>query len=144
MKVLVVYESRGGTTKRAAEAVAKAIGAAGHEAVLRPVAQAGPEDLEGADALFVGSWVEGYILFGVRPAHAARTWLGRLPTLAGTPAGAFCTYAFHPRGTLAELRRGLEARGANVVAEHAFHRRRPEAGADAFVQGFLERVRPRE
>ena len=144
MKLLVIYESRGGITKRAAEAVAKAIRAEGHEAILRPVGETGPKDLEGADALFVGSWVEGFILFGVRPARAARAWLTRLPALPGTPAGVFCTYAFHPRGTLAELRRGLEARGANVLADHAFHRRRPEVGAEAFVHALLERVGPRE
>jgi hypothetical protein len=140
MKVLVVYESRGGITKRVAEMLAKAIGAEGHEAVLRPLAQASPQEVEGADALLVGTWVEGYILFGVRPARAVRTWLARLPTLPGTPAGVFCTYAIHPRGTLAELRRGLETDGANVLAEHAFHRRRPEVGAEAFVRDFLERL----
>lgn len=142
MKLLVVYESRGGITKRAAEAVAKAIRTEGHEAILRPVGEAGPQDLEGADALFVGSWVEGFILFGVRPARAARAWLTGLARLPGTPAGVFCTYAFHPRGTLAELRRGLEAHGANVLAEHAFHRRRPEMEADAFVHALLERMGP--
>lgn len=142
MKVLVLYESRGGITKRAAEALAKAIRAEGHEAVLRPGAEAGPQDLEVADVLFVGSWVEGFILFGVRPARAARAWLAVLPALPGTPAGVFCTYAFHPRETLAELRQGLEAHGAHVLAEHAFSRRRPEAGAEAFVHGLLERMGP--
>ncbi len=142
MKAAIVYESRGGITKRTAEAVGKAIEAEGHEVILRPVSQVALADLEGAGALLVGTWVEGYILFGVRPARAARAWISGLPTLSQVPAAVFCTYAFHPRGALAELRRGLEAHGANVLAEHAFHRRRPEVDVRAFVHGFLERVGP--
>lgn len=140
MNVLVAYESRGGHTKRAAEAIGEALRTEGHDAQIRPLSEIGPPEVEGAEALFVGSWVEGFILFGVGPAKAARRWLERLPSLGGTPAGVFCTYAIRPVGSLAELRRGLEGRGAKVVAERAFHRRRPEAGAGVLVREFLARA----
>jgi len=140
VNVLVGYESRGGRTRRAAEAIADALRTEGHDAKVRPLSEIGPEEVEGVDALFVGAWVEGFILFGVGPARGARLWLDRLPSLGGTPAGVFCTYAFHPRGTLGELRRGLEGRGAKVVAERAFHRRRPAEGAGALVREFLARA----
>jgi uroporphyrinogen-III synthase len=137
VRVLVGYESRGGTTKRAAEAVAEAIRRAGHEAEVRPLSEVAGGDLEEKDALFVGSRVEGFILFGVGPAKAARRWLAAIPSLPGIRAGVFCTYAFHPRGTLDVLARGLEARGARVLARHAFRRRDPTAGAESFVDAVL-------
>ena len=90
-----------------------------------------------ADALFVGSWVDGFILFGVGPARAAERWLAALPPLDGVKAGVFCTYAFNPRGTLDILTSRLEARGAQVVARHAFNRRAPEAGAERFAREVL-------
>lgn len=66
--------------------------------------------------------MEGFILFGVKPARAATRWLDQAPPLAGKPVGVFVTYAVHPRGSLGVLRRGVEARGGKVVAEHASRR----------------------
>jgi hypothetical protein len=64
-------------------------------------------------------------------------WLGQAPPLAGKPVGVFVTYAVHPRGSLGVLRRGVEARGGKVVAEHASRRRDPEAGAADFARRLL-------
>jgi hypothetical protein len=142
VKVLVAYQSRGGTTRRTALAIAAALKAAGHDATALPMAEAGPAEVAGAEALVVGSWVEGFIVVGVRPARPARRWVEALPPLRGIPAAVFCTYAMHPRGTLRELARALEQRGARVVAERAFHRRRPEAGAGQFVAAALGAIEP--
>jgi len=140
VNVLVAYESRGGRTRRAAEAIGKAVRTEGHDADVRPLSEIDPGELKRAGALFLGSWVQGFILFGVGPARGAREWLARVPSLPGIPAGVFCTYAVHPRATLRELRLGLESRGAKVLAEGAFHRRRPEAGAGALVRELLARA----
>lgn len=86
----------------------------------------------------VGSWVDGFVVFGVGPAKAARRWIDSLPDLGGKPAGVFCSYGVSPRQTLLTMRRLLEGHGANVVAEHAAHRRHPDAGADAFAARLLE------
>lgn len=86
--------------------------------------------------------MQGYILFGVGPARTARRLLEGLPPLGGRPAAVFCTYAFHPRGTLGVLRSALEAKGAKVVGQRAFHRRQPEQGADGFARDVLGAVAP--
>ena len=117
MKVLVAYESRSGRTRRAAEAVAAAVRACGSDATLKALAETTAEDIEHADAVAIGSWVEGFIVVKVGPAKAALEAIGRLPAMGGKPAAMFCTYGVNPRGTLAILRRSLEEKGANVVAE---------------------------
>lgn len=136
MNVLVAYESRSGHTRRAAEAIGEAARSGGATVTVRRVADVTAAEVGEADVLFVGTWVEGLILFGVKPAGTGR-WAPALPSLDGKPVGAFCTYAFNPRGTLATLGDVLRAKGATVVGERAFHRRRPTAGAEAFAKSVL-------
>lgn len=141
MNVLVTYESRGGRTKRAADAIAEAARATGATVVVSPVSDATSERVEEADVLFVGSWVEGFIVIGVGPAGPALHWIATLPALGGKPAAVFCTYAFNPRGTLAKLEAALAKKGAKVIGARAFHRKAPGAGADGFVKEVLRAAR---
>ena len=137
MKVLVAYESRGGRTRRAATAIADACRADGHDVALLPLAQVGQSEVGKCDVAALGSWVEGFILFGVKPARAATRWLDHAPSLAGKQVGVFVTYAVNPRGSLGVLRRGVEARAGKVVAEHSSRRQDPEAGAAGFARRLL-------
>jgi flavodoxin len=139
MNVLVLYQSRGGHTRDAAEAIAQAARDLNHEAVVKSVIEVSKADVQKADALFVGTWVQGLILFGVRPA-GAELWVPALPSLAGKPVGVFCTYAFNPRGSLPALGAMLAARGATILGQHAFHRSRPSAGVERFTQSVLHSV----
>jgi flavodoxin len=138
MRTLVAYESQAGHTRLAAEAIATAARAQGHEVTVKPVVDVEPADVQRADAVFVGTWVHGFILFGVSPA-GAKTWVPALPELSGKPVGVFCTYAFNPLGALHTLSALLKAHGATIVSEKAFHRNRPSAGADTFVRSVVER-----
>ena len=129
MRVLVAYESRGGRTRRAAEAVADAVRARGSEVTLKALKDTTAEDVVRSDAIALGSWVEGFVFFKVGPAKAALAGIKRLPVLGGKPVAVFCTYGFNPRATLATLRQSLEAKGAKVVAENASPRSHPDRGA---------------
>jgi hypothetical protein len=137
MNVLVLYQSRSGHTRAAAEAIAQAARELNHEVSVKSVIEVRKADVEGVDALFVGTWVQGFILFGVRPA-GAELWAPALPPLDGKPVGVFCTYLFNPRRSLEKLSTMLAARGAHVLSRHAFHRSRPGEGAKPFVQSVLQ------
>ena len=137
MKVLVAYESRGGHTRLAGSAIADACRADGHDVTLLPLAQVGRAEVEQCDLAAIGSWVEGFILFGVKPARAASRWLDEAPSFAGKPVGLFVTYAVNPRGSLRLLRRGVEARGGKVVGEHSSRHGHPEASAADFARRLL-------
>lgn len=136
MNILVLYQSRHGHTRQAAEAIAQAARDLNQTVTLKSVIEVRQADVEKADVLFIGTWVHGFILFGVRPA-GAELWVPSLPALAGKPVGIFCTYAFNPRGSLNMLGDMLKARGAIIVGQRAMHRRQPAEGAAAFVQSVL-------
>lgn len=141
MHVLVLYESRGGTTKATAEAIAGAMRARGKDATLRLLGEVSDAAVRGADVIVLGTWVQGFVLFGVGPAKAAQTWLQRCPKLSGTPAAVFCTFSFDPRETLATVAGGLHARGATIVGERAFRRGRHLEGVNPFVDAILDGVK---
>src|ERR1035441_5746519 len=126
MQVLVAYESRGGRTGRAAEAVAEAVRVRGSEATLRALKDTTAEDVERSDAIAIGTWVEGLIFFKVGPAKAALAGVKRLPVLGGKPVAVFCTYGFNPRTTLATLRQSLETKGAKGGAGKGSPRSPPD------------------
>jgi hypothetical protein len=137
VNILVVYQSRSGHTRQAAEAIAQAARDLNNEVTIKSVIEVRKADVEIADMLFVGTWVQGMILFGVKPAGAEQ-WVPALPSLEGKPIGVFCTYAFNPRSSLPVLSGLLAARGAKVLGQHAFHRSRPGDGAQLFVQSVLQ------
>jgi flavodoxin len=139
VNVLVIYHSRSGHTRDAAEAIATAAREMSYEVTVRSVAELRQADVEKAHALFIGTWVHGMILFGVRPAGVEQ-WVPALPSLTGKPVGIFCTYAFNPRGSLRMLGAMLQARGATVQGQRAFHRSHPGEGADSFVQSVMQSV----
>ena len=136
INALIAYESQTGNTRRAAETIAETVRGMGGEAVVKRVADVKPVDVQAASAVFVGTWVHGYILFGVRPAGAQK-WVPMLPPLDGKPVGAFCTYAFHPHRALQTFAALLEKRGAIIRAQRAFHRRNLSKGVEEFVRAVV-------
>ena len=137
MNILILYQSRNGHTRDAAEAIGGAARDLKHHVIVKSVIEVIEEDIRRADLLFAGTWVHGMILFGVKPA-GADLWVPALPSLGGKLVGIFCTYAFNPRGSLRALGSMLEARGATVIGQHAFHRSEPADGAMAFVQRLIQ------
>ncbi len=132
MKILVTYESKGGTTERFAQSIAAAARGSGDEVVVAPMRTVTPEQLKSADLVFAGTWVEGFVLFGVGPARAARRWLSRLPALSGKSVAVFCSFAFNPRGTLGSMRTAFQAQGAEVLGAQAFRRSEGMKSAEVF------------
>ncbi|MBW4078562.1 MAG: FAD-dependent oxidoreductase [Acidobacteria bacterium] len=138
-RILVCYCSEGGTTKGVAEEMVDRLNLQGARAQARSINEVGVRELAEADALMVGTWVEGLVVAKVRPARAMREWLAGLPNLGGRRVGVFCTYKVNPRGALAEMSAALAAKGANVIASDAFgardahasiHPTKPEALAN--------------
>lgn len=136
MRALVAYESRTGHTQQAAEAIAEVVRKMHGEAVVKPITEVKAADVQLADVLFLGTWVQGHFFFNVKPA-GAEEWVPNLPSLRGKTVGVFCTYLFNPRGSLARLSTMLEAKGAKTRGERAFRRSRPAEGVDAFVRDVL-------
>lgn len=138
MKVVVLFESMTGNTKRAAELIGGAAQARGAEVTVRPIDDFDFHEVAVADLVFVGTWVDGFIVVGHRPGRVAK--LRKLPVLDRKHVAAFVTYAINPGKALRKTADELRARGADVVAQQQFRRDRIEAQVDEFVGEAMGRV----
>jgi len=87
MKALIVYDSFFGNTEQVAQAIGKALAAAGEVQVVR-VSEAQPAQLAGLDLLVAGSPTRGF-----RPSPLTSRWMGGIPlnALQGVKVAAFDT-----------------------------------------------------
>jgi hypothetical protein len=138
MRAVVIYESLTGNTARAARLIGEAARAEGVDVSVYPITAIGLKDLAEADLVFVGTWVDGLILFGHRPGRAGR--LKAMPVIDGKRTAAFMTYAVHAGKALARFERVLEERGATVVASQLLRRDRLSEGVGEFVRQALATV----
>jgi sulfite reductase alpha subunit-like flavoprotein len=140
MQIAVVYASRTGNTRRAAELVGTAIQDRGHAVSVRSVDDLDFKTLADADLVVLGTWVAGHFVIGQKPGDAKR--LAKVPKLTGKPVAIFLTYALDPGSALGKLERALVREGADVVGGYAWKRSALPAGIEDFVDGVLGAVQP--
>jgi flavorubredoxin len=138
MRAVVIYESLTGNTARAARLIGEAVAGEGVEVAIYPITDIGLKNLAEADIVFVGTWVDGLVLFGHRPGRAGR--IRSMPVVDGKRVAAFMTYAIHAGRALDRFAEVLEERGATVVGGALLRRDRLEEGIDDFVRGALATV----
>lgn len=137
-RAVVIYESMTGNTARAARLIADEVAARGVETSLYNITDIGLKDLAEADIVFIGTWVDGLVLFGHRPGRAGR--IRSMPVIDGKRVAAFMTYAIHAGKALRRFRDVLEERGATVVAATLLRRDHLDQGVESFVASSLETV----
>ena len=127
MRVVVIYESLTGNTRKASHLIADELVAAGHSAVACPTTGIDYQALHEADVVVVGGWTDGLFLFGQKPGRAGR--IRNLPALSGKRAVCFVTYALDAGKTLEKLSAIVEGLGATVEGGMTIRRDKLEAGA---------------
>jgi flavodoxin len=142
VRVLILYESRRGFTLTVARAMRDVFRERGVDATTAPLRSVDVGTIAAADALVVGTWVTGLILFRVGPAPGVWDGIEALPDLAGRPTIVFCTCEIAPRGTLDTLSAWLERRGADVVGRAVFRRKKSLATVPDAVDGILQVLEP--
>src|SRR5918994_2506611 len=135
-RAVVIYESLTGHTARAARLIGEAVAAEGVEVAIYPITAIGLKNLAESDIVFVGTWVDGLVLFGHRPGRAGR--IRSMPVIDSKRVTVFITYAIHAGRALERFAEVLEERGATVVSRALLRRDRLEAGIDDFVRSALE------
>jgi flavodoxin len=138
MQVVILYESLGGNTERAARLIANAFYDREVGARVFPVDAFDDEALAEADLVVAGTWTDGFFVVGQKPAR--RKKFEHLPDLGGRRCAVFCTYAVNSGRTLDKLTATLEARNAEVLGGLAIRRDRLGAGAQDFVNRVLDVV----
>ena len=136
--MVVIHQSRTGNTRRAAELIGGAVAATGATVAVRPVGNLDYAELALADLVFVGTWVDGLVLFGHRPGDAEK--VSQIPPLWDKKVVAFMTHALYPGNAADKLAALLSGNGAEVVAARSLNRRHLEVEAPAFVAEVLAAV----
>ena len=136
--MVVIHQSRTGNTRRAAELIGGAVAATGATVAVRPVGNLDYAELALADLVFVGTWVDGLVLFGHRPGDAGK--VSQIPPLWDKKVVAFMTHAVNPGNAADKLAALLSGNGAEVVAARSLNRRRLKVEAPAFVAEVLDGV----
>lgn len=140
MQIAVVYASRTGNTRRAAELIGAAVEERGHTVRVQSVDDLDYKTLADADLVVLGTWVSGHFIIGQKPGDARR--LAKVPKLTGKPVAIFLTYALNPGSALGKLEKVLVREGANVVGGYAWKRSALPAGVEHFVDAVLGAVEP--
>jgi hypothetical protein len=132
VRVLILYETRRGSTLTVARAIRDGIRDRGHAATTAPIRTVDVGTVAAADAIVVGTWTQGRFL-KTGPGAGVLEGIADLPSLDGWPAAVFCTYRRSPRRTLDVLTSRLQRKGARVVVAHPFKRRKGLGQVPAYV-----------
>ena len=127
MRVVVIFESLTGNTRKASHLVADELRAAGHHAVAYPTTDVDLHELQQADLVVVGGWTDGAFFVLQRPGRAGR--LRKIPAIAGKRAVCFVTYALDAGKTLEKLAVIVEGLGATVEGGMTIRRDKLAEGA---------------
>ncbi len=145
MDVVVVYESKTGTTRRAALAMGDEFFTRGVRCRTYPAKGVDPAAIAAADLVILGSWVDGLFAVGQRPGgrRNLERALGLMggtdgTTLRGKRVAVYCTYAVAPGRTLSKMEALATDLGAEVVGGLAIRRDRISEGAATFVEAVAD------
>ena len=132
MNIVVIHQSRSGNTKKAAELIGGAIASSENKVTVRSTENLNFKELADADLIFVGTWVDGLILFGHRPGDIGK--LNLIPPLWGKNVVAFMTHAVNPGKAASKFSSFLEAKGAKVISSRSINKRELDSEIRPFVK----------
>ena len=132
MNIVVIHQSRSGNTKKAAELIGGAIASSENKVTVRSTENLDFKELADADLIFVGTWVDGLILFGHRPGDIGKLIL--IPPLWGKNVVAFMTHAVNPGKAASKFSSFLEAKGAKVISSRSINKRELDSEIRPFVK----------
>jgi flavodoxin len=138
MDAAIIYESMTGTTKRAAHLIGDAFYDARVDARIYPRAAVTPEAIAAADLVIIGTWTDGALVVGQKPAKHKK--FAQLPDLTGKRCLVFCTYAIAPGKTIEKLSAIVEKLGGEVLGGMTLRRDHLAEDAAAFAERALAAV----
>ncbi len=136
MKILIVYYSNSGNTKKVVELVKERLESLDHNVTVKNALTAKAEQVAEAELLLIGTPVHGYILFGQKPTKEVKDFLEKqLPEdLDDKPVIGFATYLFFPAGALNPVKRAIESRNGKLLGLIAQRRTKKTVLVDEIVK----------
>jgi hypothetical protein len=102
---------------------------------------AGPVDIAPYRGLVIGSPVTGLGLRGAGPSEALSDYVDALPDLDEHKVALFCAYLTRPGNTFDRMKGMVLARGAQVVATHAYWLLQPARNEHVIPAECMVRIR---
>ena len=135
MDAIIIYESLTGTTHRAAQLIGDGLYDRQIGAQLFNIKAVDPAAVAEADLVIIGTWTDGLLVVGQKPARSKR--IKALPDLTGKQCLVYCTYAIHPGKTIRKMTKIVEGLGGQVLGGMTIRRDHLEDDAAAFVAGAM-------
>jgi len=138
MDAVIIYESLTGTTQRAAHLIGDGFFDHRIGTQIFPVSGVTAQAVAGADLVIVGTWTDGALIIGQKPAKSKK--LKQLPDLTGKKCLVYCTYAIHPGKTIQKLTKIVEGLGGTVLGGMTIRRDHLEEDTAEFVERAISAV----
>ena len=123
MKILIVYYSNTGNTKKVADLLNEKLTSV-HDVKIKNALTASTELVDWANVLIIGSPIHGFILFGQKFCTQVNIFMKKvLPAnLQGKKVLLFATYLFSPGKGLKKAEQSITLKNGAVVGKHALKR----------------------
>jgi menaquinone-dependent protoporphyrinogen IX oxidase len=140
MRVLIVYTSQSGNTKKVVDLVKDQLITMDYTVNVKNALTAKRQNIDETELVILGTPVHGYILFGQRPAKPMKQFLeSQLPDdLSDKPIIGFATYLFFPARALNSVKKTIEQRNGNLLNLIAKKRSNKTVLANEIVKCILE------
>ena len=116
-KVLVIYQSFGGSTKSLAEAAATGVTQAGAEAEIKDITKATADDLSNVDGIILATTQPFESMAGDTKKYFEQLWIGRDKIKKGTPFATIICYKTDPQATQESLKMFAEYLGLKPTVD---------------------------
>jgi flavodoxin len=114
MKALVIYHSKTGTTKKMAEAIGEQIQKNQMDVVIRSIHEVSEQEIQTASHLYMGSWTNGFMLFGQKPHKDWSNFAFRLQKDNSKKVMLFATYKLRTGSMFSKMQSQLSIKGFRI------------------------------
>ena len=114
MNALVIYQSKGGSTRKMAEEIASELQQNNVQVKVGSIQEISPEEIESADRLYMGCQTSNMVLLGKKPDKEWRRYVGKLPIGVRKKTTLFTTYKLATGNMFKEMRSTLKYRGLQI------------------------------
>jgi flavodoxin len=116
-KVLIVYKSKTGTTRKLGEEISKFINSKGVKAEIVSTADFSTEQLNDVSHLFLGCWTSGLFVFMQHPEDEWISFAKNLPKMDGVKVSLFTTYKLATGSMFSKMKKYLKDKFNNIDYE---------------------------
>jgi flavodoxin len=107
MKAIVIYHSRTGVTREFAYEINKYLKENSHDAEMRNILDVQAEDINNADAVFIGCWTHGLFFFLQHPDKTWKEHAAHFPNMYGKKVAFFTTYKIATGSMFSKMQKAL-------------------------------------